>query len=192
MRGLLSIAAAMVICTATPAAANWGYDGNAYGNPYGGATYAPASYGYANAGYAGYANSGYGGYANLSQMGAALPSWGDCPCCNNVWAGYCQEKADRAARRHCNSCGHAGRCGHGCRAKSCNNCNTCDTCGSHGGCGCGNGGTVIESAPTDAPAAANPADAPPPAPEAPASEASALHMPTLPGLNWLMSLVSTR
>jgi hypothetical protein len=148
MRGLLFVAV-VALSSASPAAANWGYSG--------------ASAGYANAGYgssAGYSGYGYGGYGygNLGDHGAALPSWGDCPCCAGAWDGYCEEKAARAAKRNCNG-GHCGPRYFG-RKKS------CDACGSNGDCGCA-GDAGVESAPaTEQPI--------PPAPEAaPAAAAAA-------------------
>lgn len=161
MRGLI-FSAAMVLAAASPATANWGYNGGA---GYGYASYS-ASYGNAGYGYAGY---GYG-YGNLSDHGAALPSWGDCPCCAGAWAGYCEEKAARAAHWHCNSCGNG--CGHRFFGRKCND--GCATCGSNGDCGC-NGGHGMEAAPgmeqTIPPAPEAAPAAPPPAP---ASAAAAI------------------
>ncbi len=192
MRGMLLMAAAMTACAAAPAAANWGYSN-------GGANYGNASYGggsYANAGYGGY---GYGyGYANLSQHGAALPSWGDCPCCAGAWDSYCEEKAARAAKRHCNSCGTGcGRVKH--LGRKCGK--ACDSCGSTNGCGC-NGEAASDAAPAVEPAPTTDQPTPPPPPSAapeasaaaPAADAStrAKPIPVLPGFAWLMSLSWSR
>lgn len=139
MRGLLFVGA-IVLGAATPAAADWGYAGY-------------ANYGYGGYGY-GYAAYG-SGYGNLGDHGAALPHWGDCPCCANAWAGYCEEKAARAAKRHCNG----GACGHRHFGRKCS-ADACDACGATGGCDCASGGTM-ESAP-----AGDQPTPPPPAPEA--------------------------
>ncbi|RIK75824.1 MAG: hypothetical protein DCC68_20495 [Planctomycetota bacterium] len=144
MRGLLMVGA-VVLGAASPAAADWGYAGYA-NSGYGGYGYGYAAYGY--------------GYGNLSQHGAALPHWGDCPCCAGAWDGYCEEKAARAANRHCNG----GGCGHRHFGRKCS-ANGCDTCDGNG--------AAIESAPATEPTP------PPPAPEAapatpPATPASSL------------------
>jgi hypothetical protein len=140
MRGLLLVTV-VVLTSASPAVANWGYSG--------------ASAGYANAG-SSYGYGGYG-YGNLSDHGAGLPSWGDCPCCAGAWDGYCEEKAARAAKRHCNG-GHCGPKYFG-RKRG------CDSCGANGDCGCAQG-AGIEYAPADAQPI-------PPAPEAAPAAAAA-------------------
>lgn len=189
MRGMLVLAAAMTVCAATPAAANWGYNG--------GANYGNASYGGGDYAYSGYGGYGYG-YGNLSSHGAAMPSWGDCPCCNNVWAGYCEEKAARAANRHCNSCGNGGcgrvkhlgrKCG-----KACNSCGA-----AAGDCGCNGGAAAADDIPTtDQPtpppvpdAAAPEVPLPPVAPPASAST-GATQLPLLSGIAWLTAVVLNR
>jgi hypothetical protein len=168
MRGLI-LSAAMVFAAASPAAANWGYNGSA---EYGYASYG-ASYGSAGYGYGGYGYGGYGyGYGNLSDHGAALPSWGDCPCCAGAWAGYCEEKAARAANRHCDSCGNG--CGNRFFGRKCNG--GCATCGSNGDCGC-NGGAAIDAAPNmeqPIPPSPSPDAAPATPPPAPAAAAAAI------------------
>jgi hypothetical protein len=191
MRGMLVLAAAMTVCAATPAAANWGYSNGGASYGYGGGDYAYSGYG---------AYGGYGyGYGNLSSHGAAMPSWGDCPCCNNVWAGYCEEKAARAANRHCNSCGTGG-CG---RVKhlgrKCGK--SCDACGSAAGdCGCNGATAAADEIPTtDQPtpppvpdAAAPEAPAAPPATPPASASTNATQLPLLSGIAWLTAVVLNR
>jgi hypothetical protein len=184
MRSMLTLAAALVASAATPAAANnWRYQNAAPPE----ASY--ANYGAANYGYSGFGYGGYGyGYANLSQHGAAMPHWGDCPCCAGAWDGYCEERAARAAKRHCNTCGNT--CGNGCgRVHRCRGAKACDTCGHNGGCGCASGDAAIESAPAaEQPIPPAPEATTPPPPAATSIDDRAARLPYVPGLSWLLSL----
>lgn len=75
----------------------YGYSG--YGPNYGFAGYAQPGYGYASYGYGGSGGCGNGGCGGYGQRPHHCSFGGNCPCCNNVWDGYCS-----------GDCGYGGGC----------------------------------------------------------------------------------